>query len=50
MNLGRRIVYDSQTGEILYDTGEDTNATEERPVWNGITYIDIPYGNINKSK
>lgn len=42
--IGRRIIYDSQTGEILYDTGEDTNATEERPVWNGITYIDIPYG------
>lgn len=44
MQIGRRIIYDSQTGEILLDTGEDTNATEERPVWNGVTYIDIPYG------
>lgn len=44
MNLGRRIVYDSITGGIVLDTGEETNATAERPVWNGITYIDIPYG------
>lgn len=44
MNLGRRIVYDSVTGAIVLDTGEETNATTERPVWNGITYIDIPYG------
>ncbi|MBV4417075.1 hypothetical protein [Clostridium tyrobutyricum] len=44
MNLGRRIIYDNQTGEILLDTGEQDNATEERPVWNGVTYIDIPYG------
>ncbi|AKA68564.1 hypothetical protein [Clostridium scatologenes] len=43
MNLGRRIVYDSITGGIVLDTGEETNATE-RPVWNGITYIDIPFG------
>jgi hypothetical protein len=44
MNLGRRIIYDNQTGEIILDTGEQTDATEERPTWNGITYIDIPYG------
>lgn len=44
MNLGRRIIYDNQTGEIILDTGEQDNATEERPVWNGVTYIDIPYG------
>lgn len=44
MNLGRRICYDSITGEIILDTGEEINATAERPVWNGITYIDIPYG------
>ncbi len=44
MNIGRRIVYDSVTGAIILDTGEDTNATAERPVWNGTTYIDIPYG------
>ena len=44
MNLGRRIVYDSVTGAIVLDTGEETNATAERATWNGITYIDIPYG------
>lgn len=44
MNLGRRIVYDSITGGIVLDTGEETNAMAERPIWNGITYIDIPYG------
>ena len=44
MNLGRRIVYDSVTGGIILNTGEDTTATAERAVWNGITYIDIPFG------
>ncbi|APM40466.1 hypothetical protein [Clostridium kluyveri] len=44
MNLGRRIVYDNQTGKVILDTGEQTDATEERPVWNGITYIDLEYG------
>lgn len=44
MNLGRRIVYDSVTGTIIMDTGEETNATAERSVWNGTTYLDIPYG------
>ena len=44
MNIGRRIVYDSVTGAIILDTGEDTNATAERSVWNGTTYVDIPYG------
>ncbi|MEY8001626.1 hypothetical protein AB8U03_15760 [Clostridium sp. Mt-5] len=44
MNLGRRIIYDSQTGTIILDTGEQTDATAERPVWNGITYIDLVYG------
>ncbi|WPC41209.1 hypothetical protein [Clostridium sp. JS66] len=44
MNLGRRIVYDAQTGAIYLDTGEETNVAAERPAWNGITYIDIPYG------
>lgn len=44
MNIGRRILYDSVTGAIILDTGEDTNATAERPTWNGTTYIDIPFG------
>lgn len=44
MNLGRRIVYDSQTGEVILDTGEQPDATAERPAWNGITYIDLEYG------
>lgn len=44
MNLGRRIVYDSKTGAVILDTGEQTDATEERLVWNGITYIDLEYG------
>lgn len=44
MNLGRRIIYDSQTGEVILDTGEQTDATAERSIWNGITYIDLPYG------
>ncbi|WP_368490855.1 hypothetical protein [Clostridium sp. BJN0013] len=44
MNLGRRIIYDSQTGAIILDTGEQIDATEERPIWNGITYIDLDYG------
>lgn len=44
MNIGRRIVYDSVTGAIILNTGEDTTATAERPAWNGITYIDIPFG------
>ena len=44
MNLGRRIVYDSVTGGIILNTGEDTTATAERAVWNGTTYLDIPFG------
>lgn len=44
MNIGRRIVYDSVTGAIILDTGEQIDTAAERPVWNGCNYIDIPYG------
>ena len=45
MDVGRRIIYDSQTGEIIDILGEMSGSdVTERPAWNGVTYLDIPYG------
>lgn len=44
-DVGRRILYDSLTGEILHDTGEMSGDVLERPAIQGvIKHLDIPYG------
>lgn len=45
MDIGRRILYDSATGQIIDMLGEMSGSdVTARPQWNGITYLDIPYG------
>lgn len=45
MDIGRRIIYDSTTGQIVDILGEMSGSdVTTRPVWNGITYLDIPFG------
>lgn len=45
MDVGRRVLYDSSTGEIIDILGEMSGSdVTARPTWNGCTYLDIPYG------
>lgn len=45
--IGRRIIFDTQTGKIIMDTGEmqgsDGSLIPREPI-NGLDYIDLPYG------
>lgn len=44
-NIGRRILYDNITGEIIDIFQEISgDSATARPTWNGATYLDIPYG------
>lgn len=45
--IGRRIIFDTQTGKIISDLGEmqgTDGALKERDSINGLGYVDLPYG------
>lgn len=50
MNVGNRVYFIEETGVIVFQTGEMSNASqEERPV-ETISYIDVPFGEVDYSK
>lgn len=45
MDVGRRLLYDAVTGEVLHDTGERSGDVLDRPEIHGeIKHLDLPYG------
>jgi len=47
---GNRIIYDTTTGKVIYQTGEAAGAVQPHDDWHGIAYIEIPYGAIDYTK
>ncbi len=48
--MNNRIVFETQTGRIIYQTGEATGDVIPHGDWGTIGYIDIPYGSIDHKK
>jgi len=50
LKRGNRIIYDTTTGKVIYQTGEAAGDILPHDVWNTLEYIDVPYGSIDYSK
>ncbi|MGE6515603.1 hypothetical protein [Lysinibacillus sphaericus] len=48
--MNNRIVFETQTGRIIYQTGEAQGDVIPHKDWGTIGYIDLPYGSIDHSK
>lgn len=44
IQVGRRIIFDKTNGEVILDMGEMQGDVIERKTYDGISYVDLPYG------
>jgi hypothetical protein len=44
IQVGRRIIFDKTTGEVIMDMGEMQGDVIERQHYDGISHVDLPYG------
>lgn len=44
IQVGRRIIFDKTSGEVIIDFGEMQGDVMERQHYDGISYVDLPYG------
>lgn len=47
MNLANRVYYKKSDGSVIFQTGEMSDASNERPDVDEIDFLDIPFGAID---
>jgi len=50
MQLDNRVIYNTRTGTIIYQTGEATGDVVPHETDVQLAYLDIPYGSLDYSK
>ena len=50
MQLDNRVIYNTRTGTIIYQTGEATGDVVPHDTDLQLAYLDIPYGSVDYSK